>query len=311
MLLYQLKSFYLAVKYNNISKAARVLNMSQSAITHQLKALEETVGSKLYERNPRGITPTPIGKALMKHSHEILQKVNEMHDELSYLKDLEAKIVTIVCHRGICTYVLPEVIQKFRALYPQCLLEIRNRFVDTVILELVANGEVDLGIATNWNDFKEFGLDFLPFVNHDIVLCMAKDYCFKGVDIDHYNVTLETIAAEPLLLYESQTAISKRIKEIFKENNLDIKVVLTMGGAANLLKYARIGLGLALISSLCIKDENTDNIKIIPVSHLFGSLAYGIVLRKNRFLTKTLTDFITILSPDLIINGDLTALDRY
>jgi len=306
MLFHQLRSFYITVKQGSLTKAANSLYLTQSAITHQLKALEERLGCKLYERHPRGIRATPIGTALMKHCYEIMRQLKDMEEEITALKGQQSKLVTIACHRGIATYMLPGVIQQFRAHYPHCNLEIRIRFIDDEILEMVSLGDVDMGIATNWNNFKKYKLEFYPFEVYEMMMCVGKNYTPRSETFDVNNISLASLAGEPLLLYEPKTAFYKRITETFRSNYLDCQIALSTGGAANLLKYAGIGIGVAIISSLCLTEENPDKVNIVPVSHLFGELPYGIILRKDKFLNKALLDFITILDPDLIIDGKLT-----
>ena len=300
MLFEQLKSFSLAAKYSNFSQAARELNLTQSAVTHQIKALEDTFGVKLYERLRRGIQVTPEGEKLVEYAKTILMHVKDMEEFFRTHREGSEVEISIAAHRGIVRFTLPDVIKAFRMRYPDANFVIYNRVMDDGIISLVLSGEVDFGILTSWNVFEN--LHFHEFVNYDMFLCVSPELKATRSDINWENISLREIGTIPLILYERENPIRKRIDSVFAKEGIQCDVIIETGGPEILHEYARIGLGGTIISGLAFYHENYKDITPISVSQFFGKLGYGVIFRKDKYFSAALTDFLTILDPQLIVS---------
>ncbi len=289
MQLQQLSGFYWSGRYGSFSLAARRLNLGQSAISHQVKALEDQLGVKLYERVGRGIQLTDNGEILFEYAATIIQKLDDIEAHFAELAHKGSKRIVLAAYRGFTMYKLPRCVAQFKKKYPEVQVSILNRILDTDILNMVLAGEIDFGITGSWNDFT--GIDFCETAKYGMFLCTASDHHFSKKK----KVNLREIAKEPLILYERQNSIRKRIDQTFEKLGIWHNVIIETGGAEVIKEYVKLGLGITIISGLSLSPQDVEMMYTIPVTEFFGELGYGIAVRKGKYLSGAAKEFLEIL----------------
>jgi len=285
--LQRLRGFYWTAQLGSVTGAARMIHVSQSAISHQLRSLEEELGTKLYERTRRGIALTPDGVRLVEYARRIVHAADDLQSDFADKGTRPRGTIRIAAFRGIATHALPAITQRYHAAYPDVRLMIASRAFDTILLDMVHRGEADLGAVASWNDLG--GMHYLEFASHDMVACTAPDHPWVGRPDPP---TLEELAGQHLVLYEPGTAIRNRLEETFHRHGLRPDVSVSVGGSQALLEFVRIGLGVGLVSSLVAAPGRDPGLHVIPVSDLFGKLGYGFVLPRGRYVSITVQTFL-------------------
>ncbi len=285
----KLRGFYWAIQCLSFSEAADKIHVSQSAVSHQVKSLERELGVKLYERRGRGIVPTDEGKRLAHHARAILNQVDDLETEFAELGARPHGTVRIAACRGIGMYHLPRVVQRFRDQHPGVRLVVSSKTFDPEILRAVASGEVDIGITTSWNEFPD--VEYFEILSFDMFVCTPLDHPWAG---QRQRLSLNEIADEPLILYEKGTSIRDNIDAVFARHGLHPDVTMEVGGFLALKEYVRIGLGVSISSGLMISKGKADVINTTPVTNIFGRLGYGLVLRRGRFLSSAVQEFMQV-----------------
>jgi DNA-binding transcriptional LysR family regulator len=283
----KLRGFYWAIQCLSFSQAAQKIHVSQSAISHQLKALEEELGVKLYERAGRGIIPTPEGERLAHYARIILNTVDDLETEFGELAARPHGSIRIAAFRGVAMFQLPWMIRRFRRQNPEVRLVVASKTYDSEILEAVINGEADLGITSSWNEFTE--VEYFEILSYDMYVCTPLNHEWVQTK---FRLSLNEIAEQPLILYEKGTSIRNHIDKVFAKHGLSPDVTIEVGGFLALREYVRIGLGISIISGLMITEKEPDVIHAIPVTDILGRLGYGIVLRKGRYLSTAVREFM-------------------
>lgn len=291
--LQKLRGFYWTAHFGSVSSAARMIHISQSAVSHQLKSLEAELGAKLYERTRRGITLTPEGERLLEYARTVIQVVEDLCHEFDDLRGRPAGLVRLAAFRGITTYSLPDIVQRFNTAHPLVRLRITSKIRDSEILDLTRAGEVDLGVTSSWNDFT--GLAFLPYADFDMYACTARDHPWAE---RRERLTLGDLAGQPLLLYEQGTAIRARIDQIFASHGVVPDVTVEAGGSQALVEYVKRGLGVGIVSGLVLDDGRDPDLHTIPITDLFGELGYGFVARAGRYLPRAVRAFLETAGVD-------------
>ncbi len=288
MELQKLRGFYWASHCLSFSEAAAKIHVSQSAISHQVKSLEDELGVKLYERSGRGIVLTPEGERLEHYARVILHSVDDLMGEFAELSGRPHGSIRIAAFRGIATYQLPAIVQRFRERHPEVRLVISSETYDTEILKMVASGEADVGLTASWNEFGD--LRYFEVLSYGMYACTPQDHAWVGrAD----QLSLNEIAEQPLVLYERGTAIRDHIDEVFTRHGLHPDVAIEVGGSSALREYVRIGLGVSIISGLVVGGSRDEQgIHAIPVTDIFGRLGYGVVLRRGRYVSSAIQEFM-------------------
>jgi DNA-binding transcriptional LysR family regulator len=269
MELQALRGFYWAGVHGSFSKAGKVLNVGQSAVSHQVKALEEELRVKLYES-----------------VDIILQTLDNVETHFAELAGSPEGTVTMAAYRGIMQYKLPQIVQSFKKKNPEIRLVILNKPLDTEILDIVSAGNADFGITSSWNDFMD--VSFYEVWSYDMFLCVPGDHRLAG----RRRVSLKEITREPLILYEPENSIRKRAESIFRKNNLTYNFVIETGGATVIQEYVKIGQGISIVSGLVTQATDDPALSYIPITEHFGKLGYGVVLKKRKYLSLPVRKFL-------------------
>lgn len=286
MELHTLRGFYWAGVYASFSKAGKTLNLGQSAISHQVKSLEEELRVKLYQREGRGISLTPEGKILMAYVDIILQTLDNIETHFADLSDSSEGTVTLAAYRAIMQYKLPAIVQNFKRENPGIRLVILQKPLDSEVLDIVSSGDIDFGITSSWNDFTD--ISFFEVWTYDTFLCVPANHRLAG----RRTVALSEIAREPLILYQRENSIRRRIEKIFKENNLSYNIAIETGGATVIQEYVKVGQGISIVSGLVTEATQDESLSYIPVTEHFGKLGYGIAIKKRKYLSLPVRKFL-------------------
>jgi LysR family cys regulon transcriptional activator len=287
--LQKLRGFYWTAHYGSISRAARRIHVSQSAVSHQLKALETELGARLHERTRRGVTLTPEGELLLGYAHDVVRCVEDLQQEFADRRGRPTGTVSLAAFRGITVYTLPDIVHRFHTLYPEVRLVVSSKSLDSEILRLTAAGDVDLGITSSWNEFAD--LDYLESATYEMYACTARNHPWVG-QVD--RLSLQDLAEHPLLLYEQGTAIRTRIDTVFSRHDIEPDVVLEAGGWRALIEYVKRGLGVGIVSGLVLAESRDPDLCLFPVSRLFGRLGYGFVMRTGHYLSSAVRAFLDV-----------------
>lgn len=286
MELQTLRGFYWSGIHRSFSKAARVLNVGQSAISHQVKSLEDELHVKLYEREGRGIHLTPAGRILMAYVDIILQTIDNIETHFAELAGSPEGTVTIGAYRGIMQYKLPEIVQNFKKKNPDVRLVILNKPQDAEILHMVSAGDVDFGITSSWNDFED--LSFYEVWSYDMFLCVPANHRLAG----RRTIALKEIVSDRLIMYEKDNSIRKKVENVLGGNNLNYNVEIETGGAMVIQEYVKIGEGISFVSGLVIEATEEPGLAYVPVTEHFGRLGYGVVLKRRKYLSLPVRKFL-------------------
>lgn len=286
MELQSLRGFYWAGVHGSFSKAAKTLNIGQSAVSHQVKSLEGELRVKLYRRVGRGITLTPEGKILMAYLDIILQTLDNIETHFADLSGSPEGTVTLAAYRGIMQYKLPEIVQNFKKKNPEIRLVILQRTLDSEVLDMVSSGDIDFGITSSWNDFQD--ITFFEVWSYEMFLCVPKNHRLAG----RLRVGLKEIAREPLILYERENSIRRKIEGTLKENNLSCNIVIETDGAAVIQEYVKVEQGVSFVSGLVTETKKDPLLSYVPVTEHFGKLGYGIAIKKRKYLSLPVRKFL-------------------
>lgn len=130
----------------SIRTAARQLNVASTAVNRQILKLEETLGVALFERVPKGIKLTAAGESFARHATIVLQDFDRVISDIEALKGIRGGHVEIVTTEGLCTDLLPCVLELARQRYPEVTFGIQVRSVPDIPV-LVCNGDAHIGLT--------------------------------------------------------------------------------------------------------------------------------------------------------------------
>ena len=295
MNLHQFRFVREAVRQNfNLTEAAKALFTSQPGVSKAIIELEEELGIDIFSRHGKRIRGlTEPGRQVLKSVEVILQEVEGLKRIGKEFAAQDSGSFTIATTHTQARYSLPAVVQQFSQKFPKVRLSLLQGNPKQVA-EMVLNNQADLAIATE--AIAEIdGLVSLPCFQWEHMVIVPPEHAL----LKSGNITLEDIAAYPLVTYDAAFAGRNRIDQAFARRNLKPDVVLEAIDADVIKTYVELGMGVGIIAGLAFNATRDPNLRAIPAGHLFGMNLSRIALKEGAYLRGYVYTFIELLSPTL------------
>ncbi|MBN1220422.1 MAG: LysR family transcriptional regulator [Anaerolineae bacterium] len=288
MELHQLRGFMAVARSGSFTQAAEELYLTQPALSLQIKALEESLGERLFERRGRRLLLTPAGSLLLERAEQILGLLEQTNEEIVAFRGLQKGRLSIGTNDSNCLYVLPRVIQKFREQFPNVELHLTNSH-STEVAAWVVEGRVEFGLVTL--PILEPNLESQPLFEREDVLVCHPDHplCLQP------SVTLAELVTYPLLLLDRGSVSRVRLEQLFAQANLLPKVVMEVGSIEVIKRFVAIDLGVSIIPRFTAEQELQDGRLYAIHLDWLPHHAIGIVQRRNGYLSPAAQMFLQML----------------
>lgn len=290
---------------NHLSAAAEALHTSQPGVSRQIQLLEQELGFEIFLRTRnRIIDLTEPGRTVF----SIAQRISTEIAALKALKeDIHAGargVFTIGTTHTHARYVLPKVVERFVAKYPDVKLVLRQGHPEE-ICDLVDAGDADLAIATDTT--RQFpNLVKLPCFDLERCIVAPLGHPVLGVQ----KLTIEEIAKYPIITYDSHYSGRWKVMKAFSDAGIEPKIVMSGIDADVSKTYVGLGLGIGILARLTYDEKLDAGIGARDASTIFPSSTVNIVLRPNTYLRPYLLDFIQSIAPSLTASKIRAALGQ-
>lgn len=278
----------------NVSATAQSLYTSQPGISKQIRLLEDELGVEIFSRSGKHLTRVTLaGEAILKTAGEILRKVESIKQVAQEFSNEKKGSLSIATTHTQARYALPKTIETFIERYPEVALHM-HQGTPMQISELAADGTVDFAIATEALELFS-DLIMMPCYQWDRAIVVPKGHALaqKG------EITLEDVAAHPIVTYVFGFTGRSKLDEAFLEKGLAPKVVFTAADADVIKTYVRLGLGIGIVAKMAYDEDLDSDLVALDASHLFESSITKIGFRRGTFLRGFMFDFIQQFAPHL------------
>lgn len=227
-------------KCQSFSKAAKMLYMTQPAVSQSIMQLETELEIRLFTRTPKGVVLTNEGQLLYEYTNSAINLINVGEKKLMEFKSLMIGDLKIGVGDTISRYFLLPYLERFHSMYPNIKLKIINR----TTLELCAmlkSGEIDIAICNL--PIKDSSLEVRKCIEvNDIFVCGEK---YK----DEFSIplSLEELLKFPLILLEPKSNSRQYVEKYMLSKGIKINPEIELGSHDLLLEFAKINLGIACV----------------------------------------------------------------
>ncbi len=287
----KLKTFCVMAKTQNFTKAAEELFCSQPSVTKQIQAIEEFVGTKLFDRVGKKVYLNDRGKIFYEYAKIVLDLTKEYLLKISQIENLSMGMLSFGTSGLIGTYVLPPILKEFHTLYPNIEINIDINFYDT-ILERIQSNILEFAFISEPKELiRDKVITYRPFLEEEMVLILPVFHKFSQKD----EVSLEELQGETLLISNPHSATRSFLEKKLKELNIKFRRVIEMGNIEAVKQGVEAGLGISIVSATAIKKEISTGLLVqVPFSGIKIKRRLFFVQKKNRSLSPTSREFIKI-----------------
>ena len=280
-----LEAFVAIAKAGNFTRAARVLHVSQPALTVQIRELEQSLGVRLLDRNTRTVKLTRMGEQLSPVVERILREVEGV---VHHAHDMAAGIrgsVSVAAIPSVCAMILPKIIAAFQRENTGISVSLRD-VTSQKVLAMVKNEEVDFGIGSFADG--DAAIETTPlFTDHMRVVVTRESPLAR-----QRTVRLKDLVNVPLILMDPQTSVRMLVDRAFESIGHFPAPAYEVTYMSSAVGMVRAGLGVAFLPSAGLEISEMSGLASRPVNHPGLTRRIAAVQRAKRQLSPAAAKFL-------------------
>ena len=244
----QLRAFVTLARTGSFTLTARELHLSQSAVSHSMKALEGEVGCRLLDKLGKKAVLTQAGEQLLVRATSIIAEMAAARAELGRLGKWGQSRLRLGASTTACQHILPSVLRKFKDKFPNCAISIEPGDTPEMI-EALREHKIDL--AVNLEPKRGEPLDFRPLFTDELHFILSPEHPWARAG----RVNRAEIARQDYILYKRKSYTSAMIEAYFREDDIVLFTQLDMGNMEAIKELVKAGLGVSILSPWTAKEE--------------------------------------------------------
>jgi DNA-binding transcriptional LysR family regulator len=286
----QILGFYHVAKLGSFTKAADTTFRTQSAISQQIKNLEEELGCQLLERiGKRKLRLTSAGDRFFQFSKTILERHASLIEELNEVKGYQKGRLRVAAPFTTLFHLFPLALKHYIKQFTNVELTILDRSQQD-ILDLIKNGDVDFGLVLESMVPKD--LTALRWKKVRTVVMTPFGHPLAKVK----RVTLNQIGKYPLILPPVNLKYRSRLEERFQKLGIDYHIVMESSNVELSSLYVEMGFGISFATVVRdLPELKKRKLAFLPMDHLFKPDYIAVVMRKDKALISYKDAFVKIL----------------
>lgn len=238
----QLEIFVMVAEMRGFTLAALRLGISQSAVSHAIRALEGELSAQLVERQQSSVEVTELGRRLLVRAREILGLAEAMRQDAAVARGLNQGLIRIGSFGPTASLkLLPAILRAYRARYPGIEVQI-DEGPDAAVIQWVADRRVDVGFAV----LPDERFDTVPLVEDQLVALLQHDHPLAA----KRSVTLQELVDQPFIMPEQ--GCSALVEPLFAQAGLAPRVRYRMSQMITVLGMVDAGDGITVMPELAL-----------------------------------------------------------
>ncbi|MED4128798.1 LysR family transcriptional regulator [Shouchella miscanthi] len=278
----QLQNFIVVAEEENITKAADLLLLSQSALSRSIHNLEKELGVPLFDRKNRKIILNRYGRAFLLNAKQMVQHWDHSRLQLKELIDPTMGSISIAYVHSLGLSYIPAMVKIFKQISPSYSLSLQEGKASTIIKDLLTN-TVDFGFGTQYKTFPE--LEYTTLFTDRIVLIAAADHPF----VKRQPISIDELEAEPFISYTPGTELKKLLDSTFSSQNRTLHTVYEGLEINSIVGLVKENEGVAFIADSVVSSIN--GIEKVDVDGLTIERPIYLIHKKQGYLSKAALAF--------------------
>lgn len=253
----QIRAFTTLARTGSFTQTARELHLTQSAISHSMKALESDVGCRLLDRLGKKVVLTQAGEHLLHYAQKILRDMSDARASLEQLGKWGKGRLRLGASDTACQHILPAVLREFKESFPQSAITIEPGDTPNLIESLLAN-RVDL--AFGLEPERETRLEFHALFTDELMFLLGHAHPWAVAR----RINRDEVPRQNYILYSKQSFTFRMIERYFTRENVVLNTVLEFGNMEAIKELVKLGLGVSIFAPWIARKELDDG-SLVPL----------------------------------------------
>ena len=288
MELRQLQTFVTITQTESFSRAAEILGYTQSALTVQIRLLENELGVKLFDRMGKKVYLTAAGRQFLDHATQIIRDINRAREFAKSEEELCGPI-HVGTLESLCFSKLPRILNSFRSRHPRVPVKI-TASTPNQLIDMMERNQLDLiyildrpRYNDNWNKVME--------VREPIVF-VASPSCGLGGD---RAIGLEEIMDEPFFLTEKNENYRRELDCFLESQGMVLTPFLEISNTEFIIRMIRKNRGISYLPLFAVQEYvKRGELAVLDVADFRLAMYQQVIYNRNKWVTKEMDAFIRI-----------------
>ncbi len=287
-----LKVFCDLVDLESFSLAAERNFITQSAVSQQVRTLEDKFKRRLLERirGRRDVKLTPAGEVFYRESQKVLSAYDEMQESLRGVIGKIGGTVKVATVYSVGLHELPEKVREFMTKFPAAKIDLEYSRTTRVVRD-VLSGAVELGVLA----FPEpkRGLTITPMPDNRLVLIIPPEHPFATKK----KAKVSDLNGQDFVHFERDVPTRKAMDRIFKANNVEVKKVAEFDNIETIKRAVEVGFGIAIVPEPAVSEaRKAGSVIVVPLVEDYWTRSVGVIHRSDRNLSLAAKKFVQLLA---------------
>jgi DNA-binding transcriptional LysR family regulator len=289
-----LKIFCDLVETQSFSQAAERNFVTQSAVSQQVRGLEEKFKRRLLERvrGRREVRVTDAGQSFYEESRGVLAAYESLQERMRSLDGAVSGTVRVATVYSIGLHELPPVVRRFMAEFPQAKIDLEYSRTTRIVRD-VLSGAIELGIVAYPE--KRRGLTVTPLPGDRLVLICPPSHPLAS----RKKVRAAELSGQDFVLFERDIPTRRATDRIFKAHHVTVHRVAEFDNIETIKRAVEVGFGLSVVPRPSVLDEQqSGQLAVVTLAEPEWTRTVGIIHRSDRTLGTAARKFIELLKSD-------------
>lgn len=286
MELRQLEYFMALCNELHFTKTAEKLRIGQPTLSYQMRALEDELGVRLFDRLGKKIAITEAGKILLTQCKNVFENLHYATEQIEELQKVKRGKLVIGALSGDLSLIASKVLNEFHAAYPHVQIQLFS--IDDAV-EKVKQNEIDL--ALTFMPKPDDSFITIPLYQDEFYLVVRAGHAWSDRD----QIEFSEIQNIPLILNPFGHCFRKLIEEACLSAEINLQPIIESTDSKGILDLVEEGIGATIISSTLFSLENTGGLKAIKLINPTLVKEVSIVYHKQKYIGTAAKGFIEIL----------------
>jgi LysR family transcriptional regulator, transcriptional activator of the cysJI operon len=284
-----LKVFCDLSETESFTKAAQINEITQSAVSQQVSALERTFKALLIERSKKKFRLTREGEILYDYAKQVINLYDSLYNKLQEVRDVVGGTIRVSTIYSIGLHDLPQYLKRFLKSYPTVNVHVEYRRSNQVYEDVLGNAD-DLGLVAY--PVKDPKLEIVPLRKDKLVLiCHPKHPLAKS-----QNVSLKDLAGQKFVAFEPDIPTRKAIDKALRDASVEVQTAMEFDNIETVKRAVEIDAGISIVPATTVTQEVAKHtLEAIELEN--GNLArpLAVIYKKNKVLSPAMKQFISTL----------------
>ena len=284
-----LKVFCDLAETESFTKAAQINEVTQSAVSQQISALERLFKSLLIERSKKKFRLTREGQVLYDYSKQIIQTYESLHSKLQELKDIISGTIRVATIYSVGLHDLPPYIKKFMKNYPTVNVHVEYRRANQVYEDVLSN-VVDLGLVAY--PVKDSKLEIVPLRKEPLVLICHPQHPFAKLKA----IKLKHLVDQKVIGFEPDIPTRKALDKILREYGVSVNNVMEFDNVETVKRAVEIDAGISIVPQGTVTQEIAkQTLAAVTLEDGAFHRPLAALYKKNKVLSPAMKQFLALL----------------